>query len=322
MFSYTVKAFENAVNFGLSNGVNVRYMFETLNAAKIISNFSSCSNCKRTFENKASFVVHEMNCPYAVALCKNEPKVEITTVKVENTGEGECRSPAPPFDWGTTATLDWGNDSEDEPIIPEVKIKEEFKVKEEPRDSTFDDDFAWQGADEIPEPEREDVKPKSKPRPRQEHLCSICARKYTQIRFLRRHVLEQHSGQRLSCDLCGYETNSKAGLYKHMKRLHLAKAHTCETCGKSFGLLASFVNHKQTHMTDRAFKCQSCPKSFSWESVLQIHIKEVHSNTAIICKICGKFFKRYGTWYGHMRRKHPGEETLNWQTKRSDRFLT
>lgn len=115
--------------------------------------------------------------------------------------------------------------------------------------------------------------------------------------------------------VCHYEGCKKAfkvknGLHLHLQGVHNeGKLHTCQYCGKTYKLQATMVVHiRLKHTFDRCVKCDQCPMWYLNEKELQAHVNQKHLGLKPYpCNLCGSSQKSQGKMFLHMRRLHPEE---------------
>ena len=112
--------------------------------------------------------------------------------------------------------------------------------------------------------------------------CSICNRRFVDIKNLQHHVDEMHTAdsKKYGCGICGAKFVLAISLKKHFL-IHGTGSglpeviHKCETCNKVFVSKNGLKMHSLIH--ELPFACPLCPECFASENSLEIHCVLQHN---------------------------------------------
>ena len=103
--------------------------------------------------------------------------------------------------------------------------------------------------------------------------CSSCAKMFTTLRSLQRHIKLIHELKGiLNCDICGKQTQwGRDGLRKHKLIVHDKVRDQCDLCDKSVSL-GQLVQHKKKHHPPPS--CDYCKVTFKGLEEFNSHIQD------------------------------------------------
>ena len=134
--------------------------------------------------------------------------------------------------------------------------------------------------------------------------CALCPKKFSENRWLEKHMNMIHHGNRYKCNLCDKSFTNKFYLVTH-SRIHSGeKPFSCEICSKKFMIKAAADRHMSTHRvksSEKTFQCKLCDKSYLNYTNLQDHKRVKHDAQRFVCHLCGKVLTRRQTLRQHMK---------------------
>lgn len=152
-------------------------------------------------------------------------------------------------------------------------------------------------------------KRKYKTKPRKEHACEICSKKYKHNFLLRNHK-RTHSGEKpFTCETCNKSFTQKIGLKNHQRTHTGEKPFNCDFCNKPFAYKTHLVEHIRIHTGENPYSCKVCNKRFKRKTHLSLHELN-HMNKPYACKTCNKKFTQEILLTRH-ERIHTGEKPFS-----------
>ena len=104
------------------------------------------------------------------------------------------------------------------------------------------------------------------------YLCTVCDKKFTTKKSLKRHK-QLHNAQKLySCTQCEKRFLTQRYLNQH-SNVHSSK-YKCTECGKCCQNNQTLTRHKRIHSGEKPFECTVCSKRFADSALSLIHISE------------------------------------------------
>lgn len=130
------------------------------------------------------------------------------------------------------------------------------------------------------------------------HKCEICQRKFAHPQELKQH--RESVDHLYQCPHCPTKFSQERYLRRHLVVHSETSNFLCELCGKAFKLKHHLASHVLLH-SNKAFKCNQCKSSFFRKDQLRRHQKSVHVANSFKCETCGKLFSRPDKLKEHIR---------------------
>jgi len=150
---------------------------------------------------------------------------------------------------------------------------------------------------------------------RQPHMCDQCPARYSDKRYLKKHVARNHSESTNSdtepkshvCDVCDEVFPSARFLTMHSKEKHFkVLPFKCQYCEKGFIKKQGLDKHEMLHRGEKQFECALCGEGFYLKRALITHIGKVHPGVVLIkCFHCSETFDSIDERSEHMEAAHP-----------------
>lgn len=134
--------------------------------------------------------------------------------------------------------------------------------------------------------------------------CEVC---YKRLRpqSLRGHM-SVHRNEYFTCSVC-QKVLRLSGKREHMLRHTSAKRFECEVCAKKFVSKGSLEAHMRVHTQERPYKCKFCTETFKTSHTRNTHQRIHTGEKPYCCDKCNKSWRDRTTYWGHMKKHHPGE---------------
>ncbi|XP_041985618.1 zinc finger protein 91-like [Aricia agestis] len=169
---------------------------------------------------------------------------------------------------------------------------------------------------------------------RQKMKCFMCSNSYTELSFLKSHIMEEHKPP-YTCQLCNEHYSKIVEFCNHIKTNHpdiegqpvldvleafskLVKAWKCEECDLQFHEADKLAKHQiEQHSpemkSDAQFQCSDCHRMFVSQKGLTSHARIHHSIeniesepiSGVMCVECRKICKDMDALTSHMRLHSP-----------------
>ncbi|XP_061393689.1 zinc finger protein 883 [Musca vetustissima] len=162
--------------------------------------------------------------------------------------------------------------------------------------------------------------------------CEKCPRKYTQQKYLKRHIKDKHSGKEEEekeeiekdtdvsknqpkrqivkkdrlCSVCGSSFVNKTQLIIHMRRHTGEMPFKCDLCEKAYPRKSELTYHQRIHTGEKPYKCTLCDKSFRISAKLKNHMRSHTNERPYKCTECDRSYK-YSKDLNIHKRVHTGE---------------
>lgn len=109
------------------------------------------------------------------------------------------------------------------------------------------------------------------------YKCDWCPRSYPGKRTLKKHVMQQHTGeQSIICAQCGLQFTSQSGLNRHMPTHTKERKYLCDMCPKSYLRSDKLLAHRRSHRNEFIYTCKWCDKGFPEKRSLKRHTISKH----------------------------------------------
>ena len=113
------------------------------------------------------------------------------------------------------------------------------------------------------------------------HKCVECASVFNDWDQLRHHILNTHSGSRVTCPQCPGTFSTFGRLNEHLKFVHEKRPrYQCEACGKGFINRLHYLDHLATHSGWKRHVCSICGRRFTFKPSLKRHVLRFHPDEA------------------------------------------
>ncbi|KAK1803146.1 hypothetical protein P4O66_021681 [Electrophorus voltai] len=143
--------------------------------------------------------------------------------------------------------------------------------------------------------------------PLRPHTCSMCAKTFTKPSILKVHMVT-HSGEKpFSCGVCGNRFTTKGNLKYHERTHTGAWRYQCSFCDKRFDHRSHLQKHERVHTRERPYPCSVCDRAFATTQALKTHLKIHTGEKPYHCSYCDMAFSQTGHLNRH-KRLHTGEK--------------
>ncbi|XP_037532298.1 putative zinc finger protein 66 isoform X1 [Nematolebias whitei] len=107
-------------------------------------------------------------------------------------------------------------------------------------------------AEDDPQGQAKEMKPKAEPTPPRQHPCPDCDLVFPGLVQLRAHKKEKHTPRKAHpCEECDESFARPEQLDAHMLRAHAVGRFACPTCGKSFSRERTLSAHQKSHPEEK-----------------------------------------------------------------------
>ena len=129
------------------------------------------------------------------------------------------------------------------------------------------------------------------------HQCTVCSRKLSTARCLRKHINAIHKGIRFQCPTCPISFSSRYSAVRHLEKIHhYSKAKIND------------VKFDELAPDDPKYDCEKCHRKFLSSEMLTDHMRRVHISPRLHkCEICGMSYTRKAHLTRHRLNQHPNE---------------
>ncbi|XP_072887760.1 zinc finger and BTB domain-containing protein 40 isoform X3 [Hemitrygon akajei] len=161
----------------------------------------------------------------------------------------------------------------------------------------------------------DEMKPKCKPRGKQDLCCTACGKTFMFKCRLDLHLTRCRKiglVKAVDCQECGETGTSQKDLEKDREDAHDAPKGkkrrlpvSCDICGKSFAHQSGMQYHKRSdHFDEKPFSCNDCGAKFAANSTLKNHMRLHTGEKPFFCKHCDMTFMQAAALAYHMKKKH------------------
>ncbi|XP_051895349.1 zinc finger and BTB domain-containing protein 40 [Pristis pectinata] len=165
------------------------------------------------------------------------------------------------------------------------------------------------------DPAIDQMKPKRKPRGKQDFCCTACGKTFAFKCRLELHLTRcRKIGllKTINWEECGETRTSQKDLEKNREDAHDAPKGkkrrlpvSCDICGKSFAHQSGMQYHKRSdHFDEKPFSCNDCGAKFAANSTLKNHMRLHTGEKPFFCKHCDMTFMQAAALAYHMKKKH------------------
>ena len=149
--------------------------------------------------------------------------------------------------------------------------------------------------------------------------CKDCDKKYSDEKYLIRHVARQHNNGFYFCDLCDFKTKISKDILHHKRKVHVPrveimkfeyKVFKCKKCdfeAPGRVALASHINVEHKKDAKDVFTCDMCPYVHANKSAVLVHKSKMHKSheeKKFQCEKCDKRYENRGRLQRHRRVVH------------------
>ena len=90
------------------------------------------------------------------------------------------------------------------------------------------------------------------------YVCEYCAKGFTRLAYLTRHMRAHTGEQPYQCKLCERSFSISSNLLRHIRIIHKKeKLYRCTVCDRSFGQKENLDRHLRTHSSDAVHSADS-----------------------------------------------------------------
>ncbi|XP_034478744.1 zinc finger protein 286A-like [Drosophila innubila] len=140
-----------------------------------------------------------------------------------------------------------------------------------------------------------------------EHICHICAMKFSLRTSLLAH-LRRHLGQRThACNECPKKFFNSTALRVHQRSHTKELPYVCEHCARGFVNASKLNQHVKRHAEKRDYPCSRCDKAFYTAHERDRHTRAHLNIRDKVCPYCARAFVVGSAYYAHLN-LHRGEK--------------
>ncbi|KAL7742823.1 hypothetical protein ACLKA6_019629 [Drosophila palustris] len=140
-----------------------------------------------------------------------------------------------------------------------------------------------------------------------EHICHICAMKFSLRTSLLAH-LRRHLGQRThACQECPKKFFNSTSLRVHQRSHTKELPYVCEHCARGFVNASKLNQHVKRHAEKRDYPCSRCDKAFYTAHERDRHLRAHLNIRDKVCPYCSRAFVVGSAYYAHLN-LHRGEK--------------
>ncbi|EDW62270.2 uncharacterized protein Dvir_GJ16705 [Drosophila virilis] len=140
-----------------------------------------------------------------------------------------------------------------------------------------------------------------------EHICHICAMKFSLRSSLQAH-LRRHLGQRThACSDCPKKFFNSTALQVHRRSHTKELPYVCEHCARGFVNASKLNQHVKRHTEKRDHPCSRCDKAFYTAHERDRHMRAHLNIRDKVCPYCARAFVVGSAYYAHLN-LHRGEK--------------
>ena len=160
------------------------------------------------------------------------------------------------------------------------------------------------------------------------YKCSVCAKKYTKLHGINKHIDTHPIHAPFVCRMCGRGFDEEKDLRNHRVAAHIIRPYKCEICDKLFKKRESLVEHRRVHLRSKltpvssstisvsnggedleeghmGFECGTCGIVLETQSLYDQHmLGHTEGSEEHHCDHCDKIFFSRSLLVVHNRKEH------------------
>ena len=284
-------------------------LFQSLKLVDIGDQFlpliPKCPDCEEIFSINSELIMH-----FQTSHGKDNFEVEKEDNPTPPKNEGEIISEE--GNWLSESINDLDSEMSSFTALKEVIEIECKSVSEEKEKNHIKDNISiqQQNGSNIERESKSESGAKEELERRKIHICHECGKKYTEPRYLRKHIEIEHKGIRYTCEHCKGKFTEHKYLQKHIAKFHLGQTFDCDKCDYKAFCKALLNNHIRSKHQGILYFCDQCELKTPHKPYLTVHKKAKHGDARLQCHQCD-YKTSYSTQlYYHLDTKHNNKKFL------------